>query len=121
MNVQRMFLLTVLGATVVIGLYGLSTADDDDKDKESVVSLKDVPDSVKATMLVELLREVKGLELEEIEREQENGKIVYEAEFEYGDTEIELEIDAKGKLLSKEVSREDDDDDDDKDDRDDDD
>ena len=101
MNLRRMFLLTVLAATVVTGLYGLSTADDDDKDqeKEIAVSLKDVPDAVKATMLAELLRGVKGLELEEIERDTENGKVVYEAEFEYGDTEIELEIDANGKLL----------------------
>jgi len=33
------------------------------------------------------------------------GKAAYEAEFEYGDIEIELEIDANGKLLSKKVSR----------------
>ncbi len=92
--------------------YSLPATGDDREDGEGKISLKQVPDKVQATMLAELLHEIKALTVEEIEREEKGGVVVYEAEFEIGDLEIELEIDATGKLLSKEVSHEEDDDDD---------
>ena len=110
MNWRRLFLMVSLVAVTVATSYGLSVVADDseNEEREEAVALKKVPAAVQATMLVEILREVDGLKLEEIEREDEDGRIVYEAEFEYGDKDIELEISADGKLLSKEVELEED-------------
>ncbi len=64
-------------------------------------------------MLVEILNAVDDLKLAEIERENEGGQIVYEAEFEYRGMEIELEFSADGRLLDKEIEHNDDEEEDD--------
>jgi len=71
--------------------------DDEDKD-EDVVSIDEVPEAVKAT----ILKHADGGKIQEIERENEDGKVIYEAEVLIGDKEVELKIDSNGKLLSKE-------------------
>jgi len=78
-----------------------------DEDEEEV-SIGQVPEAVKAT----ILEHAKGGKIEKIERENEDDKVIYEAEIVIGDKEIELKIDSSGKLLSKEVQDEDDDDND---------
>ncbi len=114
MSWLRYCLLASIVAVTVSSSSALTNADDDDEgEQEQRVSLKQLPDAVKATILMEILREVDALEIEEIEREIENGTIVYEAEVEFRNKEFELEISHEGKLLSKEVEIEDDDDDDD--------
>ena len=120
MNLKRFFSLLLLFGICALTVYGVSiaAADKETDEQEEAVPLKDVPDAVKATILAEILREVDDLELEGIDREKEGGKTVYEAEFEYKDKDIELEIAANGKLLAKKVEREDDDEEDDEDDKD---
>lgn len=83
---------------------------------ERPVTLEETPDIVKSTILNELLREVDGLTLEELEMEIEGDKTIFEAEFLYNGLEIELEIDEAGRLLSKVVGTDDDEDGDDADD-----
>ena len=78
--------------------------------------MADLPKPVLKT----LKREARGGEIEEIEKETEGEKVVYEAEVEFGEKEYEIEIAEDGKLLSK-VLEEDEDDDEDKDDDDEDD
>ncbi len=80
---------------------------DEDEDEGEQVSIKDVPKAVKAT----ILKCAKGGEIEEIEREEEDGKVVYDVEISVGDKEYELEIAKNGKLLSKEADEADDDND----------
>jgi uncharacterized membrane protein YkoI len=74
---------------------------------EETVSLDQVPNAVKAT----ILREAKGGTITEIERETKDGKTVYEAEFLLDGAEIEIEIAPDGKLLGREVEQENDEDD----------
>ena len=82
-----------------------SDAPKEDDEQEEAVSWQDVPDPVKATILIEILREVDELDVIKIEREKEDGKTVYEAEFQYKDREIELEMTPEGEFLEKEVKR----------------
>jgi uncharacterized membrane protein YkoI len=99
--------------------------DDDDKsareekheDGEVDVTLDQVPDAVRAT----ILKEAAGHKIEEIERETRGGRTVYEAEWEVDGKEIEIKVAPDGTLLSKDVEGDDDDDEDDNDDDDDDD
>lgn len=81
----------------------VSNGTNDENKEETNVAFEDVPAPVKAAILAEILREVDELRLVEIEQEKKDGKTVYEAEFEYKDREIELEISADGKFLEKEV------------------
>jgi len=87
-------------------------------DKETEVSLDQLPDAVKAT----LNAEANGGVINEIEMETEDGKTVYEAEVLIDGVEVDIVIAADGTLLGKETEDDDDDDDaDDDDDEDDDD
>jgi len=81
---------------------------EDDEDNEDVVSIDEVPEAVKAT----ILKHAEGGKIQEIERGNEDGKVIYEAEIIIDDKEVELKIDSNGKLLSKEMQDEDDDDND---------
>ncbi len=128
MKKQHLVLLVLL-----FGIYGITAYGDSghmnkdyDKDKhEETISMDDLPDAVVATIIAEILREaddlselvdlreVDGLEIEEIEREDEDGKMVYEVEIEYKGKDIELEISADGTLLKKKVKYEDEDEDED--------
>ena len=82
--------------------------DEDDEDEEEV-SLDEVPAAVKAT----ILKEADGAEVEEVEKEIEDGKVVYEAEFEVDGQEVEIEVAEDGTLLSREIDDEDEEGDDD--------
>ena len=81
--------------------------DDDDDDDEEEVTLDEVPAAVKDTILAN----AQGGTIEEIERETEDGQVVYEAEVEINGKEYEIEVAADGTLL--EIEEDDDDDDDD--------
>ncbi len=73
------------------------------------VKVEELPDPVKATLDKFIADEAPGAEVEEIEKEVEDGKVVYEIELEVGDKDIELEIAEDGTLLEKEVEKDDDD------------
>ncbi|MCP4249186.1 MAG: hypothetical protein GY778_19250 [bacterium] len=75
---------------------------------EEQVTLEEVPAAVKAT----ILKESAGGKITEIERETQNGKTTYEAEFLLNGQEVEIEIAPDGTLLGREVENERDDDDD---------
>lgn len=83
--------------------------DDEDGDNdEEEVSARDVPSAVRAT----IRKLARGGTVEEITKEDENGKVIYEVEIKIGDKEYELEIAANGKLLKKELADDEEDDDD---------
>jgi uncharacterized membrane protein YkoI len=79
--------------------------DEDDDENEVQVSLGDLPEAVRAT----LLKEANGAEVKEIEKEIEKGQEIYSAEVIIDGQEVEFEIAPDGTLLGKEVEDEDDD------------
>ena len=80
------------------------------KKTEKDVTIDQVPAAVKTT----IEKEAGDNKIEEIEEVNKDGKVVYyEAEWKTGGKEIEIKVDPKGKLLSKEIEDDDDDDDDD--------
>ena len=128
MKSQLLVLLVLIFGICGITAYGDSghMNKDYDKDKhEETISMDDLPDAVVATIIAEILREaddlcelenlcgVDGLEIEEIERECEDGKMVYHVDIEYKGKDIELKISADGTLLKKKVKYEDEDEDED--------
>jgi len=90
--------------------------DEDDEDDEEV-SIGEVPRDVKIT----ILKHAADRKIEVIECEEEGGQVAYEVGVIIGGKEVELKVNAKGKLVSKEIEDDDDEDDEDDDDEDDDD
>ena len=84
---------------------------------EEQITLDEAPAAVQATIKTE----AQGGSIEEIERETENGKTVYEADVIINGQEVEIKVAPDGTLLGKEVEDDDDDDDEGDDDDDDDD
>jgi len=82
--------------------------DDDDDEEEEGISLEEVPEAVKATVL----KEAAGAEIEELVRETEDAQIVYEAEFVVAGQTVEIEVAPDGMLLEREIDDDEDDDDD---------
>jgi hypothetical protein len=109
--------LMMLFAALSLGLAN----DEKEEKEEKAIELSDCPKAVQKT----LKREANGSELEEITKEEEDGKTVYEAEVEIDGKDYEIEVTEDGTLLSKELEDDDDeeegDDDDDTNDNDDDD
>jgi uncharacterized membrane protein YkoI len=105
-------LLTPDGRRVEEEVEKGKTEDDDEGEDEEQVSINEVPRAVKAT----ILKHAKGGEIKKIEREDEDGKVIYEAEVAIGGKEVELKVAPDGKLVGKEVEDEGDEGDDDDDD-----
>jgi hypothetical protein len=87
-------------------LGALGRADDDDEG-EVHVKLEDCPQSVRDT----IRKEAGTGSIEEIEKETEKGKTVYEAEVLIAGKTYELTVGEDGKLISKEAEDDEDDDD----------
>jgi uncharacterized membrane protein YkoI len=75
-------------------------------EQEQEVSIDQVPEAVKATILAE----AKGGTIQEIEMETENGQTVYEAEVIIDGQETDIEVAANGTLLGKEAENDEDED-----------
>lgn len=84
------------------GRFIARESEDEEDDDDESVSLEQCPKAVRAA--------VKKLsshgEIEEIEKEQENGRAVYEVEIEVDDKLYEITIAPNGKILSKELEEE---------------
>jgi uncharacterized membrane protein YkoI len=65
--------------------------------------IDELPPAVRATVE----RETTGGQIEEIERESKDGRVVYEVEFTRDGLEIELEIAEDGTVLEREEEEED--------------
>jgi uncharacterized membrane protein YkoI len=78
--------------------------DDEGEDEdEQEVSIKELPKAVRVT----ILKQAKGGEIKKIERETEDGEVIYEAEVIMDGKEVELKVGPNGKLLAKEVEEQD--------------
>lgn len=78
--------------------------DEGDDENEEEISLDQVPEAVKAT----ILKEAAGAAIEEVIKEVEDGQTVYEAEFEVDGQEVEIEVASDGTLLEREIEDDDD-------------
>jgi uncharacterized membrane protein YkoI len=96
---------------IVLGKEADDEDEGDDEDNENgdedeeQVSLADVPGEVQAT----LVKEAAGAEIKEIEKENEDGQVIYSADVIVGGQEVEIKIAPDGTLLGKEVDDEDED------------
>lgn len=105
---KKLYLILALALSAGILFWGFQAiTSEGEEGKEVKVAKTDLPEAVRAT----LEKEAPGATIEEIEMEEEDGKVVYEIEVEIDGKEIELEIAADGTLLEKEVDDEDDDED----------
>lgn len=104
---MRTHLVTLAVALVI----PMSVALAEKQGKEEKVRFEDLPAAVQAT----LKQQAGDGTIQEIEKEQEQGQTVYEAEVLIEDKVWEIEIAADGKLMSKELDDDGDDDGDDDD------
>jgi hypothetical protein len=123
MHLLRIFLLAVPTFVFGLGLFGCSSAGEDNSAaaepkaaKKKMLSKGDLPGPVQAT----LEGESQGCTIGDIEEEKEGGKVVYEIEISCNGKTYELEIAPDGKLIEKELEEEDEKDDQDEDEDDDD-
>jgi hypothetical protein len=66
------------------------------------ISMAEVPSSVRST----IEKEAKGHEVTEIEREKEDdGKVIFEAEWREEGRKIEIKVDEQGKLIERKVKK----------------
>lgn len=80
-------------------------ADEYRDEKEAVVSVKQLPPAVKKAVL----KRTKGTKIDAIEREKEDGRIVFEVEASYKGVEFELTFDQRGALVDFAVDDDEDD------------
>jgi uncharacterized membrane protein YkoI len=94
-QIYRLFIALILAA----GLTTLTSAKEDEK-TEPTLTVKDLPAAVRAT--VEKL--TTGGQVTKIDKEDENGKVVYDIEATVKGKDMEFDIAADGKVLTSEES-----------------
>ena len=102
---KRLILQSGLVVAMIIWLTGLGFAENSQKSLEEksavqTVSLSDLPAPVRAT--VERL--IKGGKIKKLEKEEENGKVVYDIEAKVQGKDVEYDIASDGSVLSSEES-----------------
>ncbi len=102
------WLLVAVCVLFLTGVTSCSLLGGGGSHEEEAVTLDQVPEAVKATILTE----AGGATLTEIERETEDGAVVYEAEFEKDGKKMEITVAEDGTLISTEVEEDEDDEDD---------
>ena len=80
-------------------ILGHDDGDDGDEEDEEEISRAEAPAAVQATILAQ----AKGAKIKEVERETEDGRTVYEAEWEENGQEIEITVAPDGTLLEREI------------------
>ena len=97
-----------LSGVIVVVLAGLTLsigalAGRQDAQQEKRISIDQVPETVRATLLSQ------GGTIEGIEMEAENGQTIYEADVIVGGQKVEMKVAADGSLIGKEADDEDND------------
>jgi len=112
-NSRHELLVTPDGRRVEEEVEKVKPDEDEDEDEDDEeVSIGKVPRAVKIT----ILKHTAGGEIEVIECEDEGRRAIYEVGVIIGGKEVELKVDAHGKLVSKEIEDDDDECDNDEDD-----
>jgi flagellar hook assembly protein FlgD len=106
---KKLHVVLVLGLAVGVVCWAFGPSVINAIGKEAKVKVADLPDAVKATLNGFIEKEAPGAKIEKIEKQVEDGKVIYDIELEAGDKDIELEIAEDGTLLEKEVAVDDED------------
>ena len=99
MSKQGLFAL-MLAATIAVG--GCAMNKHDDEHKETTVTMDQLPAAVKAT----LAKETGTGKVEEIEKDTENGRTIYEADVMVDGKKWEITIAQDGQLIKKALDEE---------------
>jgi uncharacterized membrane protein YkoI len=83
-----------LASTVV---HADEKGEKEEKKEEKTVKLDEVPAAARQT----LVREAGGSPILKVEKETENGRVLYEAHVKKGDDVLGIRVDAAGKLIDK--------------------
>jgi uncharacterized membrane protein YkoI len=100
---QYRILQSVMVAVLLVGLCGCESILGRAAKKEAagqVVSLSDVPEPVRAA----IERLTAGGEIKKIEKEETSGTVIYDVEARVGDKDVEYDVAADGKVLTREES-----------------
>ncbi len=97
MNRLKIHGVGIAAAVAVLLAVGSGCASFGEKEKDQVITMNDLPPAIKA--LAE--KEVAGCKILEVEKEMENGKVVYAVTYDQAGTKMEVEYSEDGKLLSK--------------------
>lgn len=106
MRAHRIAISISAAVLMVLPISVLAEEKEEKEANSTVVTLEQLPPAVRKT----IEKEAGGNKIEEIEKETENGKTVYEAEVTIDGKEWEIEVAEDGKLISKAEDKEDDDD-----------
>lgn len=93
-TMQGIGIASALAASLVMGT-GCAHFCEMEKDQD--ITMNDLPAAVKA----QAEKEVAGCKILEVEKEIENGKVVYAVTYDEDGTKMEVEYSEDGKLLSK--------------------
>jgi len=85
-------------AVVLLGSLALGCSHNKAEEK---MTLDEVPPAVRSTMM----QEAGGAKIGTIDKEEKNGKTIYETDVMSGGQTWEIKVDADGKLLSKKVEK----------------
>lgn len=106
----RWILMAILamGAVCMVSmrLNAAVSCEEKSEEGETKIKLKDCPKAVQAT----IKKEVGDGKIEDISKETEDGKTIYEVDAEIGGKDYEIKIAENGALISKKLEDDDDDD-----------
>lgn len=100
----RVGLAALLAGALCLVVAGVLAADKDEDEDEQEITLDQCPEAVQKT----LNEQAQGGVIDEIEKETEDGEVVYEAEITRDGKRFEVEVAEDGTLLEVEEEDEDD-------------
>lgn len=104
---MRKWMLALLIAVGMIGattLFAAEKGEKEDEGKEVRIKFTEAPAKVQQT----LTYEAHGAKIESLDKEEKDGKTVYEADAVIDGTNYEIVVDPNGKLISKKIDNEED-------------
>src|SRR5262249_39992333 len=93
----------ILSAAILIGISGAALAIVQEEKGEVKMKFEQVPAAVRDT----LAKEAKGAKIENVDKETQKGKTIYEANVKLDVKNWEIKVDADGKLINKNEDNED--------------
>ncbi len=103
---MRKYLMLVLVMTALTGCAMMANAEDKEKKEEGQeekVAFASVPQPVQAT----LTKEADGNKIDQVDKETDEGKTIYEADVKINGKNYEIKVDTDGTLISKKLDMED--------------
>jgi hypothetical protein len=97
-------LLVIVGTVGATTLFAAEKGEKEDEGKEVKIKFTEAPAKVQQT----LTYEAHGAKIDSLDKEEKDGKTVYEADAVIDGTNYEIVVDPTGKLISKKIDNEED-------------